>query len=160
MVKPLLELFREYIDVVNKMKPIVFKDFQVRNKMELIERKSPYNKGQFIVLSRNEYRFHGRGCHFTSADRSLVIDWDFGGLNDQWCGINPGLFCYYLNTEYKQENNPKLYNQVKVELKNLVDKKIMIEYSDLYYFVVDLTVEDVRYLRIRKRSSKHKVSAT
>ena len=136
----------------------MFYDFGVESRGELMQKKSlAYENGQFKILNGNKYRFHGSGCNFSNAN--FEIDWDFGGFKDQWCGINPGLFCYYLKTEYNQEQNLKLYNRVKEELDSLVDKKVMVQYKDLYYFVVDLTEDDIKYLKVRKRSSKHKTSS-
>jgi len=134
MEKSLVELFREYIEAVNAIKPIMFQDFQVQSKEELIEKRLPYTKGDFKILGGNEYNFHGRGCRLSNKD--FMIDWDFG-RGELWCGINPGLFCYYLETEYGKKCSASLHEEVEDKLKRLVDDGIMIKYEGLYYFIED-----------------------
>jgi hypothetical protein len=140
MEKRFTKLFKEYIEKVNEIKPVMLKDFEIETKKQLPEKRHLFQIGEFKVKSNNQYRFHGRGCHFSNGD--FEIDWDFGyNKNNQeiWCGINAGLFCYYLETQYGKKNDFKLFNEVKKELDKLVDEGIMIQNRDLYYFKSQLS---------------------
>lgn len=152
----IIKSLKEYVGIINRLKFIVFEDFQVENKEELINKKIPYIKGDFKIKSGNEYQFHGRGCLFVSNDKAWHIDWDFGGLKNQWCGINPRLFNFYLGTVYQHEMDPEIHMRIEQKLKKLVEDELMAFHDGLYYFIEDLTTEDIDYLKKIKNSSKHR----
>ncbi|MFV0393964.1 MAG: DUF6896 domain-containing protein [Coprobacillaceae bacterium] len=135
MDEKLIELLKEYIEKVNSVKPVMFNDFHVQTKKQLIEKRLSFTIGEFKVKSNNKYRFHGRGCNFSNEE--FEIDWDFG-FYEIWCGINPGLFFYYLITNYKVENNVSNYNMIQNFIKKMVKQKVLVSKYDLYYFVEDI----------------------
>lgn len=134
MDKELIELLKEYIKKVNSIRPIMFRDFNVQTKKELIEKRLSFTKGELTVQSNNKYSFHGRGCNFSNEE--FQIDWDFG-CHEIWCGINPGLFLRYLANNYEIENNVSNYTRIENFIEEMVKCNVLIKKHGLYYFVED-----------------------
>jgi len=135
MKKEILELLEEYVRKVNGLKEEILRDFNVTNKKQLIERRLSLVNGDYSLESKNNYRFHGRGCNFSNSD--FEIDWDFG-YEEIWCGINIGLFLKYLTSNYQIENNVANYNKIENLCNNMVNRGILIKKYGLYYFAKDL----------------------
>lgn len=136
----LVNCLNEYIEKVEEIKYIMFDDFEVNTKDELINKRLSFTKGEFQVKTDNKYQFHGRGCIFTN--NNLKIDWDFG-CNENWCGINIGSFLNYLNFEYNIINNTNNYLVLKQGFELLCKKKVLVMNFGLYYFTQNAKKKNV-----------------
>ena len=131
MDKKLLKLLEEYIEKVNSLKQTMLDDFNAQTKKQLLlEKRFLFTTGQLEIKSDNKYRFHGRGCNF--SNKNFEIDWDFG-YDDLWCGVNPRLFCYYLETHYKEKYKNYSIDNVEKEIEKMISEGVIVEKHDLYY---------------------------
>lgn len=124
---------KEYVNKSEIMTKAIMFGFDISSRHELIIAKGEYLQGKkdFNKTIITPF-FHGRGCRIEDWTGKTIIDWDFGYNDSNIVGINPYLFCDFLN-EY---NTVKKYScqDILDNIEILVENGVLYEKYDLYYF--------------------------
>ncbi|HEY9059910.1 MAG TPA: hypothetical protein VIO64_05300 [Pseudobacteroides sp.] len=133
----LKSLAKEYVDKVEHVCLLLLEGLNLKTKSDLWK----YRRAHYIPeinLNDNKYEFHGRGCRFSSKD--MIIDWDFGcSFGSRWCGINPGLFSYYIKENHKDLFELYSWSKIQNGFEQAVISGEMVKKADLYFFKIPIT---------------------
>lgn len=117
-----------------KMSEIMFEDFKVNTKKDLILKRAKYIVGDYSISSKYTYIFHGRGCRVLDANGDIIIDWDMG-YDDKMFGINIMLFLDYLEENKSDFENDLNYNDVEKIMDEFITDGSAYKKSGLYYLI-------------------------
>jgi hypothetical protein len=130
MNEKLKSIIKEYFDKVEEACQIIYKGLKINSKDELIELRISKPSYEFELNGKNQFYFHGRGCHFKND--YFDIDWDFG-FDNKLSGIDPWKLTEYLKNNHKNYPEYFNYDKLRQELELAVEEnELMIKYGLIY----------------------------